>query len=91
MEGTASTDPGSSGLVIGMPSMECPTMAQAKLYLTTKQAADLIGMSESFLNQDRYVAKAAGTPPKFPFIRIGRTIKYDRELLLQVMENGTVA
>ncbi|MCV2446555.1 helix-turn-helix domain-containing protein [Paracoccus sp. DMF] len=65
-------------------------MAQEKRYLTNKEAADVIGMSESYLNQDRYVAKASGMPPKFPFIRIGRTIKYDRQVLLQVMAQGMV-
>lgn len=66
-------------------------MAQDKPFLTTKETAQLIGMSEAFLNNDRYVAKASGTPPKVPFIRIGRTIKYQREAVLQVMAQGVVA
>lgn len=67
-------------------------MAQEKRYLSTPEAADLIGMSVSYLNQDRYYSKATGTAPKVPFIRLGRTIKYDRVMLADVMaENMVVA
>ena len=60
--------------------------------MSTKEAAKIIGMSVSFLNQDRYYSKATGTAPKVPFIRLGRTIKYDRVMLADVMaENMVVA
>lgn len=65
-------------------------MAQLKRYLTTAETAQVIGMSESFLNQDRYYAKASGSAPKFPFIRIGRTIKYDRDVIATVMAERAV-
>lgn len=65
-------------------------MAHEKRYLSNKESADLIGMSESYLNQDRYLAKASGATPRFPFIRIGRTIKYDRDILAQIMAQSLV-
>ena len=67
-------------------------MAQEpKKYLTTKEAATVIGLSESYLNQDRWRAKATGCPPSFPFIRLGRSILYRREDLERVMSESVVA
>lgn len=65
-------------------------MAQLRRYLTTSEIALFTGFSVSFFNQDRYYAKASGTAPKFPFIRIGRTIKYDRDVIASVMAERAV-
>ncbi len=59
-------------------------------YLTTREAAEYIGMSVAYLEHDRRADR-----PQFPFIRIGteRGVKYSRETLDRVMKaltTGTV-
>lgn len=58
--------------------------------MTTKEAAAFVGFSESYLNQDRWRANATGTPPVFPFIRIGRSVRYRRDDLAEVLAARTV-
>lgn len=38
--------------------------------ITTKEAAALMGVSESTLHNDRYIARKSQTPPKFPYVKL---------------------
>lgn len=45
--------------------------------LTTKEAARYLGMSEAFLERDRWTGD-----PKIPFVRVGsRAVRYERSAL----------
>ena len=44
--------------------------------LTEQQAAQYIGMSQSFLRQDRMNGKREGRTPGPPWLKIGRSIRY---------------
>ena len=45
--------------------------------LTTKKAARYLGMSEAFLERDRWTGD-----PKIPFVRVGsRSVRYERSAL----------
>ncbi len=45
--------------------------------LTTKEAARYLGMSDAFLERDRWTGD-----PKIPFVRVGsRSVRYEREAL----------
>ena len=45
--------------------------------LTTKKAARYLGMSEAFLERDRWTGD-----PKIPFVRVGsRAVRYERSAL----------
>ena len=44
--------------------------------LDTREAAEYIGMSESWLRQSRMNGHLEGRTPPPPFIRIGRAIRY---------------
>lgn len=59
-------------------------------YLSTIEAAALIGVSRQFLDTDRHRAKVNSTPPKIPYIRLGRTIRYDRLRLDKALAQATV-
>ena len=57
--------------------------------LTTKEAAKIIGLSVSFLNNDRYLAKAEGTPPKYPYVKLpSGGVRYRGVDLLALIEIG---
>ena len=49
---------------------------QPKRALSEHEAADYIGMSRSFLRQDRMNGHREGRTPGPPFLRIGRAIRY---------------
>ncbi len=45
--------------------------------ITTKEAARYLGMSEAFLERDRWTGD-----PQIPFVRVGRrAVRYEREAL----------
>lgn len=53
--------------------------------LTTKQAAEFLGVSEQFLERARWAGK-----PAIPFARIGeRAVRYDPEELKQYARSRT--
>ena len=57
-----------------------------KRSLTEKEAAEYIGMSCSFLRQDRMNGLRKNRTPGPNFIKIGRTIRYLREELDKWLE-----
>lgn len=67
------------------------TAKPAPLLMTTAQAADFIGMSESYLAQDRWRSGATGCPPVFPFIRVGRAVRYRQTDLVAALDARLVA
>lgn len=51
--------------------------------LTTKQAAEVLGVSEQFLERARW----AGSP-KIPFVRVGdRAVRYDPDALKKYLDS----
>lgn len=55
--------------------------------LTSEEASNLLGVSRSYLDKDRYEARQNGTPPKVPYINLGhRTIRYRRTDLLAFLD-----
>lgn len=59
--------------------------------LTTKEAAQIVGVSASFLNNDRYIAGQENTSPKFPYIKLpSGGIRYRASDLKAVIEAGYV-
>ena len=52
--------------------------------LTAKQTAELLSISRAFLDQDRIKDK-----PKIPFIKIGTAVRYKKEIIAKILENGT--
>lgn len=48
----------------------------SKICLTEKEAAEYIGMSRSFLRQDRMHGFRANRTPGPSFVRLGKTIRY---------------
>lgn len=65
--------------------------ADPSALLTTEEAAKLINLSSDYLKRDRWLAKSGGTPPKFPFYKIGEAVRYKRADVLAVLEQGRVA
>ena len=59
---------------------------QRKL-LTQAEAAELLRVSEATLERDRCIN---GEKPRFPYIRMGRTIRYDLEVLERVIDSACV-
>lgn len=57
-----------------------------KRSLTEKEAAEYIGMSCSFLRQDRMNGLRKNRTPGPSFVQIGRTIRYLKEDLDQWLE-----
>jgi hypothetical protein len=53
-------------------------------FLTTQQAANIIGMSASWLHQARYL----DSPSQPPFYRFDRAVRYRRSDLLDWMETN---
>jgi hypothetical protein len=65
------------------------TIAGVQPLLTTKEAAEIIGLSASFLHNDRYVARAEGTPPKYPYVKLpSGGVRYRVADLLALIEAG---
>ena len=58
--------------------------------LDTVGAAKLINLSPDYLKRDRWLAKSSGTPPKFPFYKIGGAVRYNQSEVLAVLENTRV-
>lgn len=57
--------------------------------LTVKDAAMLVGLSVSFLNNDRSIAKQEGTPPKYPYIKLpSGAVRYRASDLKALIEAG---
>lgn len=52
--------------------------------LTAKQTEELLSISRAFLDQDRIKDK-----PKIPFIKIGTAVRYKKEIIAKILENGT--
>jgi hypothetical protein len=50
-----------------------------KNILSEKEAAEYIGMSRSFLRQDRMNGYRDGRTPGPDFLKLGRTIRYRKE------------
>lgn len=45
--------------------------------LTTKEAADFLGVSVAFLDRDRWDGKRNGRGPLIPFVRVGnKAVRY---------------
>lgn len=67
------------------------SVAGIETLLTTKQAAQIVGLSASFLNNDRYIAAQEGTTPKFPYIKLpSGGVRYRASDLKAVIEAGYV-
>ncbi|MCD6055584.1 MAG: hypothetical protein K0R12_546 [Gammaproteobacteria bacterium] len=58
-------------------------MNMEKVCLNEKEAAHYIGMSRSFLRQDRMYSARQKSTPGLPYIKIGRTVRYMRKDLDQ--------
>ena len=54
--------------------------------LTSKQAAEFLAMKEITLRKARMNGASAGKIPPPPCIRLGRTIRYDRDDLRRYIE-----
>ena len=54
--------------------------------LTEQQAAEYIGMSRSFLRQDRMNGRREGRTPGPVFLKIGRSVRYLKEDLDKWLE-----
>lgn len=55
-------------------------------FLTTQEAAQMIGMSASFLKRSRMEGTVGDRTPAPPFYRIGRAIRYHQDDLQKWME-----
>ncbi len=50
--------------------------------LTTTQAAKFLGVSQAFLERDRWASTRTGHAPRIPFVRVGkRGVSYERAVL----------
>ncbi len=57
--------------------------------LNTPQAANVLGVSRTFLERDRWIANQGSTPPKIPYVRIGpKTIRYRMCDLMDVIDKS---
>ena len=56
----------------------------SKKYLTEKEVSAMTGRALQTLRNDRFRGKG------FPYIKIGKSIRYDEEVIVQVMEKGMV-
>lgn len=57
------------------------------MLLTTSEAAELLRLSPATLERDRCIRPGS---PRYPFIRLGRAIRYDRDVLLRLVEARSV-
>ena len=62
-------------------------MSQTKNALRDPEAAEYIGMSESFLRQSRLGGIRENRTPGPPFVKIGRAVRYLREDLDKPRQN----
>lgn len=57
-----------------------------------KTAAKILNLSESTLNNDRWMAKKSGTSPKVPYVRLPTGgIRYCLSVLQELIDTNTVA
>jgi hypothetical protein len=59
-----------------IPTVDEEEKSMTKIILTEKEASEYIGMSRSFLRQDRMNGYRVNRTPGPPFIKIGRSIRY---------------
>ncbi len=70
--------------------MKTQTYIQHKEMLSEREAADYIGMSRSFLRQDRMTGYRKNRTPGPSYLRIGRNIRYPKKLLNEWITQHTV-
>lgn len=70
--------------------MKTQTYIQHKEMLSERETADYIGMSRSFLRQDRMNGYRKNRTPGPPYLRIGRNIRYPKKLLNEWITQHTV-
>lgn len=59
--------------------------------LSTAEAAELLGMTPRFLALDRHQARANGTSPTVPYVRLGhRTVRYRKADIEALIERSVV-
>lgn len=57
--------------------------------LSTAELAQLLGMSDKFLHNDRYLAKVEDVPPKFPYYKLpSGAIRYRLSEIEAVLQSG---
>ena len=66
------------------------TPANVSPFMTTEEVAALLCLSVDYLKRDRWLAKSAGTPPKFPFYKLAGAVRYKRDEVLAILEQGRV-
>ena len=55
--------------------------------LTEKEAAQILNCSVSSLQRDRHIN---GNNPRIPYVKIGRLVRYDADVLQRVIDNARV-
>lgn len=58
--------------------------------MTTKEAANYMGLSAQTLNLDRHRAAKHGVPLRYPYIRLGKAVRYRKRDLEDCLEANRV-
>ncbi len=58
-------------------------------YFDTREAAAYLGMSQSWLRQRRMTGHLGGQRPAPPFVRLGRSVRYNKSDLDQWLDEQT--
>jgi hypothetical protein len=67
---------------LGAGSEQLLTSLDMARLLTSKEAAAVLGLSEAWLNRNRWEGKR-GRSVMIPFVRVGRSIRYSQEALAE--------
>ena len=57
----------------------------SKMYITEKALSKMTGRALHTLRNDRFKGKG------FPYVKIGKSVRYDEEVVITIMEKGKVA
>ena len=78
-------------MALTFKSKAAPASDDVPTMLNTEETAKLICLSTDYLKRDRWLANKSGTPPRYPYYKVGgEAVRYDRSEVLAIMKQGRV-
>lgn len=79
-------------MALRLVNQAAPMPSERIKLLNEKQFADILGISPRVLQQDRYLAKQAGVPPRYPYVKLpSGGIRYRESDVAQIIVAGLVS
>ena len=79
---------GTSGVKPGPKPLAATHPLPESQLLTSEQVASLLNISVGHLANDRYAARQQGCEPRIPYVMIGRSPRYRREIIERIAREG---